>query len=1174
MTARDVTKEELIGQLEALEKRILEIEGLEADRVCQINRLKESSRMLHSLLQYSPDPMVVYDAEGRVLLLNSAFTATFGWTNEELWGRRIDYVPEEFLAQTKDTLERSFRGESVPSFDTKRLTKDGRVLDIHISSALFRDDEGKPAGHIVTLRDITEKKQTEGKLRESEKLYQTLFDSVAEGVILQDSQHVIRSFNFAAETILGLTADQVIGKFFFDIVRGCIREDGSAYSLEEYPCTITLQTGRPFSHVVMGIPKKEHTVWISINTRPLIRDGEITPYGVVTSFSDFTERKEAERALKEREEQYRSVFENAGVGIDLLDLEGRIVQVNQALLDMLGYAKEDIYQRTFLDITPPEDKEISRRTLEALHAGEIDSYRIEKRYLRKDGSILWGDLSASAVRNANGERVGTVGVIADITDRKTFEQALTEKEARYRALFENTRNGVAIYEAVDNGEDFILVDFNKAAETITGVQRDRVIGKRVSEVFPDVRRLGLFEVLQKTWESGVPSHHPVSKYQDNRIEIWVENFVYQLPSGEIVALLSDETERMRMEDALKASEEWYRRLVEESFDGIFVQKGSQIVFANSRLYEMLGYSDGELEGTDHWKVYHPDYQEITRERALARMRGEEVVSQYEVKLQRKDGTYFDGEIRAKAVTVKGEPGVRVWVRDVSKRKQSEEVQRRLATAVEQAVETIVITDTEGRIQYVNPAFERVTGYTRDEVIGRNPSLLKSGKHDQTFYKNLWDTIKRGEVWTGRLVNRKKDGSLYHEEAAISPVRDVGGKIINYVSVKRDITEHLQLASQLLHAQKMEAVGTLAGGIAHDFNNLLQVTMGYSELLIQDSNEDDPRRADLLKIFQAAKSGTELVQRLLLFSRKVEPKPVPLNLNRLIMHVEKLLKRTIPKMIDIEIDLFPSLSEINADPSQIEQVLMNLAVNARDAMPDGGKLTFATRNVRLDEEYCRAHVGGAHPGQYVLLTISDTGYGIDKVTIEHIFEPFYTTKELGRGTGLGLAMVYGIVKQHEGYITCESEIGQGTTFGVYLPVIEPRLEPEVEASGEFPALGTETILLVDDEDTVRQLGERILTKSGYTVLIAANGKEAIDVYVQHKEELALVILDLIMPKMGGKDCLKELLRIYPNVKVLISSGFSSAASTRECIELGAKGFVAKPFRFKELLREVRKALDEG
>jgi CheY-like chemotaxis protein len=271
-------------------------------------------------------------------------------------------------------------------------------------------------------------------------------------------------------------------------------------------------------------------------------------------------------------------------------------------------------------------------------------------------------------------------------------------------------------------------------------------------------------------------------------------------------------------------------------------------------------------------------------------------------------------------------------------------------------------------------------------------------------------------------------------------------------------------------------------------------------------------------------------------------------------------------------LSEDLAEINADPTQMEQILMNLCVNARDAMPDGGKVTVGTKNVTLDDEYCGIH-SEAKPGNYVLLAVSDTGHGMDRATIDHIFEPFYTTKELGRGTGLGLAMVYGIVKQHGGYITCYSEVERGATFNVYFPALEGQVEPDMERTPVRPSFGTETVLLVDDEDLVRDLGARILSKAGYQVLTATNGKEALDLFEKERRQLSLVILDLIMPVMGGKECLKELLKIDPQMKVLIASGFSADASTDETLELGAKAFVSKPFRFEELLRQVRKTLDQ-
>jgi len=311
----------------------------------------------------------------------------------------------------------------------------------------------------------------------------------------------------------------------------------------------------------------------------------------------------------------------------------------------------------------------------------------------------------------------------------------------------------------------------------------------------------------------------------------------------------------------------------------------------------------------------------------------------------------------------------------------------------------------------------------------------------------------------------------------------------------------------------------------------------------------------------------------MFSRRVEPKPVRMDLNKQITQVEKLLRRTIPRMIDIELRLADDLFEISADPTQMEQVLMNLAVNARDAMPEGGKLTIETMNCPRDDDYWLLQVG-AELGDCILLRVSDTGHGMDKTTIEHIFEPFFTTKELGRGTGLGLAMVYGIVNQHNGYIACESEPGRGTTFRVWLPAGTGQAEPELDNNGIALAFGTETVLVVDDEQFVRELGARILTRAGYTVLHAVNGLEATEIFRKERSRIALVVLDLIMPEMGGKECLKELVSLDPQIKVLVASGYLADASVKECLDAGAQGFVSKPFKMNELLREVRRVLDQS
>jgi PAS domain S-box-containing protein len=634
----------------------------------------------------------------------------------------------------------------------------------------------------------------------------------------------------------------------------------------------------------------------------------------------------------------------------------------------------------------------------------------------------------------------------------------------------------------------------------------------------------------------------------------------------------DITDRKRAEEEIQQSEERYRSLVEDSFDGIFIQKGFKIVFANSRLYEMLGYSPGELEGMDHWLVYHPDDQDLIRQRAVARVRGEKVISQYEVMLRKKDGASFPAEISARLVQIDGEIGIQIWLRDISGRRRSEEAQKRLATAIEQSIESVMITDRNGKIQYINPAFERISGYRKEEVIGRDTRFLKSDRLDSSFYKDQLTAIRSGKPWKGRLLSQKKDGQIFYEDVAISPVRDSSGEIINFVDVGHDVTENVELQMQLLQAQKMEAIGTLAGGIAHDFNNLLQIVLGYSEVVLLRKKEGEHDYADLQQIYQAGKRGADLVKSLMTFSRKVETKLVPVNLNQEITQVQHLLSNTIPKTINITLHLNGNLDSIKADPSQIGQVLMNLGVNARDAMADGGILTFETLNVQLDKEYCDTHLE-AKPGSYILLTVSDTGQGMDRETLSHIFEPFFSTKEVGKGTGLGLATVYGIVKQHGGHITCYSEPGLGTTFNIYLPTIEKERDSEAPTVENPIPGGTETILLVDDEEALRELGSTLLNEFGYKVITANDGKQALDIYQREGDHISLIILDLIMPVMDGKKCLEEILLVNPNTKVVMASGYSEGGPASGATAGRAKGFVQKPYNMRELLTTVREVLDK-
>jgi PAS domain S-box-containing protein len=506
------------------------------------------------------------------------------------------------------------------------------------------------------------------------------------------------------------------------------------------------------------------------------------------------------------------------------------------------------------------------------------------------------------------------------------------------------------------------------------------------------------------------------------------------------------------------------------------------------------------------------------------------------------------------------------------RDRAEKGLKRLATAVEQAGEIIMITDLKGEIQYVNPAFERITGYRCVEAIGKNPRILKSGEQDEAFYKELWATLLRDEIWFGTLTNRRKDGTLYEQDTVISPVRDGSGKVVNYVGVLRDNTRERRLEEQLRQSQKMEAIGTLAGGVAHDFNNLLTVIEGYSDLLLSRLGEGNPLASEVREIRKASDSASSLTRQLLAFSRMQVFQPKVLDLNGLVANVRKMLGRLIGENIELVTLPGENLGRVKADPGQIEQVLLNLVVNARDAVPDGGRITIETSNVTLDESFASKQVA-FRPGPYVMLTVADTGTGMDKETMSRIFEPFFTTKDTGKGTGLGLATVYGIVKQSNGYVWTYSEPGHGTTFKVHLPRVDE--QPEEEAPRpQIPARssGSETVLVVEDIEMVRNLVHEVLVNYGYTVLEASDGNEALALCARLKEPIHLLVTDMMMPKMSGTELAKAVSSIRPGIRVLYMSGYTEYGSTENSGLPGGSFFIQKPFSIAGLTRKVREVLE--
>jgi PAS domain S-box-containing protein len=507
------------------------------------------------------------------------------------------------------------------------------------------------------------------------------------------------------------------------------------------------------------------------------------------------------------------------------------------------------------------------------------------------------------------------------------------------------------------------------------------------------------------------------------------------------------------------------------------------------------------------------------------------------------------------------------------RLQAEAELRRLMIAIDQSAEIIIVTDLAGTIQYTNPAFEQVTNYLREEAIGKNMRLLKSGRHDKAFYDEMWNTIRSGKVWSGNFTNMKKDGTLYEEEATISPVRDENGQITNYVAVKRDVTERAMHERQMRQAQKLEAIGTLAGGIAHDFNNILTAIIGYGQMAAESLPENSPEHCDLNQALSAAYRAKDLVRQILTFSRHREMEHQSVHLHLIIGEVLELLRPSLPATIEIRCDIDRNCGPVSADPSQMCQVFMNLCTNSYMAMKEtGGMLSVSLGCVRLDGEFIAVHPELSE-GNYVKLSVTDTGKGMDKETLDRIFEPFFTTKKEGEGTGMGLSTVHGIVKACGGAIAVDSELGKGTSFDVYLPLADIDTQHE-EQSNEPIQGGTERLLVVDDEQALANLIGRQLKSFGYDVSVATSTSEALRVVRERPQYFDLIITDVVMPDMTGYQLIREVMRLRTDLPVISISGGDNMLSPEEAEKSGIRMFMKKPLSKRDFASAVRKVLNEA
>jgi PAS domain S-box-containing protein len=625
------------------------------------------------------------------------------------------------------------------------------------------------------------------------------------------------------------------------------------------------------------------------------------------------------------------------------------------------------------------------------------------------------------------------------------------------------------------------------------------------------------------------------------------------------------------ERALRASELSYRRLFEAAQDGILIldADNGRITDVNPFLVKLLGYSHSEMVGKTVGEL-SPFKDIVSNQAMLERLQKDGYVRYHDLPLKTKDRRPIAVEFVSNVYQAGDKNVIQCNIRDITERKRTEESYARLATAVEQASETIVITDTEGAILYANPSFAKTTGYTVAEAIGQNPRILKSGKQDVIFYRRMWDILKRGETWSGHFINKRKDGTLYDEDATISPVRDAAGMVINYVAVKRDVTREMKLEAGINQAQKMDSIGQLAGGIAHDFNNILSCIVGYLYLAKGEMENNPVVLGYLEEITKATNRAADLVHQILTFSRQDKPEREPIELNDVVLEALKLLRASVPATIRIITELTETPAVL-ANASAIHQVIMNLGTNAWHAMRDQpGTLKVEMNVMETDVDFVKTRPD-LHLGRYVRLSFTDTGCGMDSATIEHIFEPFFTTKDVGHGTGLGLSVVHGIMKNHDGCISVYSHPGEGTTFHLYFPVLETAAVTSKIETTPIPRGQGERILFVDDEEALASLGRQILDRLGYQVTMTTSVLEAITLVHAQAIPFDLVITDLAMPVMDGVKFGGQLLQSQPDLPIILMTGFSGLMNAEKVRGLGFRELVTKPVTVRTLGETVHRVL---
>ena len=1156
----------------------LYVAELDKERRKAEEALRESEREYRLLADNALDAIWTMNFDLEFTYINPACQAITGHTPEEWIGTRLqEHCDEEnFEKMARVVFDEMSKGpESTGTvFEAVMFKKTGDPVWVEIHGKVIYDELGQPSALQGTTRDITERKHAEAALHHSQTMLERteLLANVGswEWDIPTDtvtwSESLFRIFQLAPENGAPRWADQS-GLFHpedMELLKRAVEEAVSKGTAFKFELRVLRHDGQTRICLAHGFAEAGP-------------DGQVVK--LVGSLQDITERKQAEMALRENESRIRVILEKSPLGLVFFDSKGTVIDCNEKFVQLMGSSREKLIGFKPEQQTNPE----ILRSLKKALSGHTAFF--EDEYTSVTGARI---LYLRVVFNPVNHGQNPTPVIAsfeDVTERTLVLEALGESVALFRNVFEHH---VAVKLLIDT-ETGLITDANLAAEDYYGWTKEELKRMRIQ----DINALTTEEMNKELEKAKALNRVNVEfrhRLADGSIrDVEVHSSKIKVRGKELLhSIVQDITERKRAEEALRESEEKHRRLFESLTQGVIYQRANgEIISANPAAERILGFTLDQLRGKTSRDFPQPAIREdgspIADEElpnivALRTGQPVERVIMGLMKPQNKGYTWIS--VTAIPIFKPGETKpfeVYATFDDITEQRQSEENFRTLfrkmldGFALHEIICDQAGTPVDYRFLAVNPAFERMTGLNAEGLIGK--TVLEVLPNIEPHWIETYGQV----ALSGQPVsfqNYSAELDKFFEVTAFRPATK------QFACIFQDITDRTRaeqekdaLQAKLQQAQKMESVGTLAGGIAHDFNNLLQAITGYTQLLLLDKTEYDQEYPNLKAIQDAGTRAAGLVQQLLLFSRKADIAFKPVKLDREVKNACHMLERTIPKMIDIQVQTTGRPWLIMADPVQVEQIILNLGSNAADAMPEGGRLLIEIENVTVDAQFAETRLD-LESGRYVLLTVTDTGHGMDRDTMDKIFEPFYTTKEIGKGTGLGLASIYGIVKSHNGHISCYSEVGRGTTFKIYLPAIKSsKAENSRRPMKTRPVGGAETVLIVDDEEAIGSFAKLVLERFGYTVLTASRGEEALDIFSARPGEIDLVIMDLGMPGMGGHKCLLELLRRDPKVKVVVASGYSINGQVKDTLEAGAKGYVGKPYQLNDLLEKVRKALDE-